>query len=105
MPTNSPNYWSANWWANYKKYQGSAKAKKERAARNKARAAALKSGKVKKGDGKDIDHKKPLSQGGSKKLSNTRVLTAKSNRKKWAAIANKRKWKGYKKAPNIKKKV
>ena len=56
------------------------KAKKERAARNKARNAAIKSGKAKKFDGKDTGHKKPLSKGGSKKLSNTKVQSRKSNR-------------------------
>ena len=34
-------------------------------ARKVARRAAEKSGAVKKGDGKDVDHKKPLSKGGS----------------------------------------
>jgi len=100
MPTNSKLYNKAN----YSKYHWTTKAKKERAARNKARAAALKSGKVRKGDWKDVDHKKPLSSWGSKKLSNTRVLSRKTNRKKGAAIANWRKWKGYKKAKIIKKK-
>ena len=95
MPTNKKDYWSKDWWANYKKYQGTDKAKKQRAARNKARAAAVKTWKVKKGDGKDVDHKKPLSKGGSTKLSNTRVRSRTANRKAWAAIANKRKWKGY----------
>jgi hypothetical protein len=49
-------------------------------ARKVARRAAEKSGAVKKGDGKDVDHKKPLSKGGSAKLSNTRVTTAAKNR-------------------------
>jgi len=100
MPKNSKEYNKKN----YGKYHWTVKAKKERAARNKARAAALKSGKVKRGDGKDVDHKNPLSKGGSKSIKNTRVLSRKSNRSKWAAIANKRKWKGYKKAKTIKKK-
>lgn len=37
-------------------------------------------GKVKKGDGKDVDHKKPLSQGGSTSKSNLRVVSASKNR-------------------------
>ena len=41
----------------YEKFQSSAKAKAERASRNSARRSALKSGRVHKGDGKDIDHK------------------------------------------------
>ena len=52
----------------------------DRAARNKARAHAMKAGKVKKGDGKEIDHKVPLRSGGSTKDSNTRVRSASANR-------------------------
>jgi len=61
-------------------YNAKPKAKKERAARNGARRAAIKAGKVKVGDNKDIDHIKPLRSGGSKKLSNTRVRSVKANR-------------------------
>lgn len=61
-------------------YDGSPARKKARAARNKARRAAMRDGKVRKGDGKDVDHKKPLSKGGSSSVSNTRVRSAKSNR-------------------------
>ena len=39
-----------------------------------------KAGKVRKGDGKDVDHKKPLSKGGSNKKSNLRVTSKKKNR-------------------------
>jgi hypothetical protein len=61
-------------------YDGSPARKKARAARNKARRQAMRDGKVRKGDGKDVDHKKPLSKGGSTHKSNTRVRDAKSNR-------------------------
>lgn len=61
-------------------YNSTPKAKKERAARNKARSQAIKKGKVAKGDGKDIDHKKPLRNGGSKQESNTRVRSRTANR-------------------------
>lgn len=61
-------------------YNSTDKAKKERAARNKARNQAIKKGKVSKGDGKDIDHKKPLRNGGSKEESNTRVRSKTANR-------------------------
>ena len=61
-------------------YDATPARKKARAARNKARRAAMRNGTVKKGDGKDVDHKKPLSKGGSTSLSNTRVRNAKSNR-------------------------
>ena len=38
----------------YDNYHSSPKQKKNRAARNAARAAMVKSGRVKKGDGKDV---------------------------------------------------
>lgn len=63
-----------------RKYNSTPEAKKARAARNKARRQAEKEGKVKKGDGKDIDHKTPLRNGGSNAKSNQRVRSAKANR-------------------------
>lgn len=57
----------------YKDHHSSPKAKKERAARNKACAE--------KGvKGKDVDHKKPLRDGGSTESSNTRVRSVSANR-------------------------
>ena len=53
---------------------------KNRVARNKARAELMKEGKVSKGDGKDVDHVKPLSKGGSSSKSNLRVKSASANR-------------------------
>ena len=41
----------------YDAYHGTAEQKKRRAERNRDRAAAAKAGKVKKGDGKEVDHK------------------------------------------------
>jgi hypothetical protein len=64
-----------------KKYQSSPEQVKNRTARNKARAEAIEDGVVKKGDRtKDIDHKKPLSEGGSNAKSNRRVMSASKNR-------------------------
>lgn len=66
-----------------KEYQKSPKQVKNRVARNKARKAAIKAGKVKLGDTtKDVDHKKPLKKGGSRGLKNTRVISSKTNRGK-----------------------
>lgn len=45
-------------------------------ARNKANADGI----TKKGDGKDLDHKKPLSKGGSSNRANLRVVSASTNR-------------------------
>ncbi len=76
----------------YKKeyeYHKTLEQKKNRAARNKARRAAIKSGKAKKGDGKDIGHKKALKNGGSKSLSNTKVQSRSSNRSHGGKIGSK----------------
>ena len=53
---------------------------KHRAMRNAARAEAIRAGKVKKGDGKEIDHKKPLRSGGTNTPSNLRVRSASANK-------------------------
>jgi hypothetical protein len=53
---------------------------KKRVARNAARREAIRDGLVKKGDGKEIDHKKMLDQGGSNDKSNRRVVSASENR-------------------------
>lgn len=67
--------------AEYQNYQGKPDQIKARAERNTARADAMKAGLVHKGDGKDIDHTKPLSKGGSATdKSNRRVVSASANR-------------------------
>jgi len=53
---------------------------KKRVEQNKARRIMEKAGKVKKGDGKDVDHTKPLSKGGKTTRSNLRVTTQSANR-------------------------
>lgn len=64
----------------YANYQGKPEQIKNRTKRNQARSEAMKDGRVKKGDGKDVDHKKPLSKGGSNHKSNTRVVSKSTNR-------------------------
>jgi len=64
----------------YEQYDGTPAVKKKRAARNKARAIMEKAGLVHKGDGKDVDHKKALSKGGTSVRSNLRVKSASANR-------------------------
>jgi 5-methylcytosine-specific restriction endonuclease McrA len=76
----SPNYKRDYSKSGEGKYDSSAKRKKDRAARNKARREMIAKGKVKKGDGLDVNHVKPLSKGGSRKTSNTNVQTAHKNR-------------------------
>lgn len=51
----------------------------KRVLRNKARAEAESKGLVHKGDGKQVDHKVPLSKGGSNNASNLRVVGHSSN--------------------------
>lgn len=48
--------------------------------RRRAQRHAIAKGKSKVGDGKDIDHKKPLAKGGSGDDSNTRSRSQKANR-------------------------
>jgi hypothetical protein len=64
----------------YRNYHGKAKQRKERAARTAARELMIKKGRVRKGDGKDIDHKTPLRNGGSKGINNLRVRNKSENR-------------------------
>lgn len=52
----------------------------KRVKNNQARATLEKEGKVRKGDGKDVDHKKPLRSGGSNARSNLRAMPASRNR-------------------------
>jgi hypothetical protein len=52
----------------------------KRGKNNAARAQLAKEGKVHKGDGKDVDHKTPLRNGGSNARSNLRVVDKSKNR-------------------------
>lgn len=52
----------------------------DNAKRKRLRRAFEKDGKVHVGDGKDVDHKVPLSKGGSNSESNGRVTSASANR-------------------------
>lgn len=61
-----------------REYNSKASSKKDRASRNSARAEAMKDGRVKKGDGRDLDHKD--SNPRNNKKSNTQVLSASKNR-------------------------
>ena len=66
--------------AEYDKYQGTPEQKKQRAMRNAARREAERKGLVRKGDGKDIDHKQPISKGGTNNKGNLRAVPASQNR-------------------------
>lgn len=63
-----------------KKYNSRPANVKKRMARNNARSAMAKKGLVRKGDGKDVDHRVPLSKGGTNSTGNLRVRSQRSNR-------------------------
>lgn len=62
------------------RFQSSKKAKKDRAARNKARRQALAEGRVHRGDGKEVDHSNSNPQ--DNRPSNLRVVSRHTNRAK-----------------------
>lgn len=61
-----------------RKYNSSPEQKKRRAERNASRRKMEKAGKVKKGDGKDVDHKNKNTS--DKSSGNLRVRSVKANR-------------------------
>ncbi len=64
----------------YANYHSKPEQKHNRALRNAARREMEDRGMVRKGDGKDVDHKKPLDKGGSNDPSNWRVQDRSKNR-------------------------
>lgn len=69
-----------NYRDEYDSYHATPGQKKNRALRNTARRELVAEGRVKKGDGKEVDHKKMLKDGGSNAKSNLRVTSASKNR-------------------------
>lgn len=64
----------------YRKYHSTEEQRHNRSLRTIARNESNALGRTSKGDGKDLDHIKPLSKGGSNSRSNTRVTSQASNR-------------------------
>jgi ribosomal protein S17 len=64
----------------YEKYHSRDEQIANRSKRTTARRKANEEGRTSKGDGKDIDHKRPLSKGGSNAKSNQRVVDKSTNR-------------------------
>ncbi len=75
MPKSTPNK-----LAYQKEYNAKPENVAKRVQNNAARRAALKEGKVQKGDGKDVDHKRMLAEGGTNASGNLRVVSASENR-------------------------
>jgi 5-methylcytosine-specific restriction endonuclease McrA len=71
-----------NYRREYDTYHAKKKQKKNRAKRNAARNKLAKTGRVSRGDGKEVDHKRPLSRGGGNGRSNLRVTSRRANRRK-----------------------
>ena len=67
-----------NYKKEYRDYHSKPQQKKNRAKRNAAHARAG----LKKGSGKEIDHIRPLSKGGSNGPKNTRIVKRGTNRRK-----------------------
>lgn len=68
-----------NYTKEYQAYQGTPEQIKKRAQRNKARRDYEKA-KGPLSSGTDVDHVKPLSKGGTSKLSNLRAVPKSKNR-------------------------
>jgi len=64
----------------YQKYHSKPEQIKNRSERTTLRREANSKGITHKGDGLDLDHKKPLSKGGANTLANARVTSKSENR-------------------------
>jgi len=64
----------------YAKYHSKPEQRANRSERTIARNQANADGRTSKGDGKDLDHRVPLSKGGSSNKSNLRVVSKSANR-------------------------
>lgn len=64
----------------YVNYQGKPEQIENRTKRNAARAEMEKKGAVKKGDGKDVDHRTPIAKGGGNGSGNLRAVPKSQNR-------------------------
>lgn len=63
----------------YNTYHAKPEQKKRRALRNSARREMG----LKKGDPREVDHKRPLSKGGSNSKANLTIVSRAMNRRKW----------------------
>lgn len=70
-----------NYRKEYDEYQGKPEQIKRRAQRNAARRAAERAGKVRKGDGKEVDHR-GFNRRGKLNNKNVKVVSRRANRKR-----------------------
>jgi hypothetical protein len=71
-----------NYRKEYDNYQGQPGQIKNRARRNAARRLMVKNGSASKGDGKDVNHKRPLMKGGGNARSNLAMESKSVNRRR-----------------------
>lgn len=69
-----------NYRKEYDRYQGQPEQVRNRSNRNKARRKMANAGLVHKGDGKDVDHIKPIVKGGAGGRANLRLRARARNR-------------------------
>lgn len=69
-----------NYREEYDKYHSRPEQIKNRSKRTTARRQANEDGRTSKGDGTNLDHKVPLSKGGSNGKSNLRVVSESQNK-------------------------
>lgn len=69
-----------NYRKEYDEYHGTAEQKRRRVARNRARRKALREGRVRKGDNKEVHHVNAPRKGSLDRVK-TRVVSKKTNRK------------------------
>lgn len=70
----------AKWLKAKAKYNRIPEVQHRRVLQNKARRLAIREGRAHVGDGTNVDHIKPLDQGGSGSRKNTRVVSEKFNK-------------------------
>lgn len=64
----------------YANYQGKPEQIENRTKRNAARGKMAEKGLVRKGDGKDVDHRTPIAKGGGNGSGNLRAVPKSQNR-------------------------
>lgn len=69
-----------NYKKEYREYHGKPEQRHHRSNRNKARRLMIKEGRVRKGDGKEVDHKNGNPKDNSR--SNLQIMSRRANRRK-----------------------